>query len=73
MNKQIAFSEDCFHDFDKLEDNVEWEGHEANKINPEYYVIDLGEFDKGVVSNESGAKLKGREYIWCRGNYIPEL
>nr|WP_308626168.1 hypothetical protein [uncultured Eisenbergiella sp.] len=72
MKRQLAFSEACYKDFDKLEDNLAWEGHEANTTNPEFYVMDLGEFDKGAVNAEDGSKLKGKEFIWCRGNYIPE-
>lgn len=72
MKKQLAFSEACLHDFDKLEENLAWEGHKANTTNPVFYVNSLGEFDKGAVSADNGTKLKGKEFIWCRGNYIPE-
>lgn len=72
MKRQAGFSEKCYHDFDKLEDNLEWEGHKADTKNPEFYIVCLGEFDKGAVNSEDGTKLKGKEFIWCRGNYISE-
>ena len=59
-----------FHDFDVLEDNIEWPGHKANTENPIFYKMFLGEFYKGD-DDGMGGRLKGREYIWCRGNYIP--
>ncbi|MCI8635558.1 MAG: hypothetical protein HFJ05_08150 [Eubacterium sp.] len=52
-----------------MEENREWKGHTANTKDPTFYVIDLGEFDKGVV-NGDGVRLKGREFIWCKGDYI---
>lgn len=73
MKKQLAFSEACLHDFDKREENLEWEGHKANTTNPVFYVNSLGEFDKGAVSAENETKLREKEFIWCRGNYIADL
>ena len=52
-----------------MEENREWKGHTANTKDPTFYVIDLGEFDKGVA-NGDGVRLKGREVIWCKGDYI---
>lgn len=58
------------HDFDILEENVEWFRHSANKMNPKFYRVLVGEFDKGSLDKENRTTGKGREYIWCRGNYI---
>lgn len=69
--EDTAYLEQYIHDYDMLEENEEWEGHPANKLNPVFYKTFLGEFNKGQDDN-MGSKLKGREYIWCRGNYIPE-
>ena len=60
-----------YNDFDVLEENIKWDGHEANTENPVFYKIFLGEFYKGA-DDKVGQRMKGREYIWCRGNYIPE-
>lgn len=70
MKRQVMFSEKCRHDFDILEENKEHGERKANTKNPEFYVIDLGEFDKGAVNSDDGSMMKGREFIWCRGNYI---
>lgn len=72
MKKQVKLSKDSYHDFDKLEDNIKHGDDEANLENPEFYVTCLGEFDKGAMDSENGTKLRGREYIWCRGNYIKD-
>ena len=61
--------EPCEDDFNCLEDNVTWSGHTAIE-NPQFYRVFVGEFDKGVVDEDKGTRKKGREYIWCRGNYI---
>ncbi|MDD2971865.1 MAG: hypothetical protein PHE02_07025 [Lachnospiraceae bacterium] len=46
MKKQMQYLTESYHDFDKLEDNVAWEGHEANMTNPVFYVKCVGEFFK---------------------------
>ncbi len=51
-----------YHDFDVLEDNIEWNGHGANTVNPVFYKIFLGEFYKGA-DDGVGQRLKGREYM----------
>ena len=72
LEKQAEESENHLKDFDVLEDNIKWEGHKANTTDPIFYKECLGEFYKGVNVTEEGERAKGREYIWCRGNYIPE-
>lgn len=74
---------DCIHDFDRLEENMQYDDDNPNTYynssdDIEYYVECVGEFAKNASDNdfETGESLgtnkKGREYIWCRGNYIPE-
>ena len=38
---------------------------------PTYYKECLGSFAKGISDNDTGEKLKGMEFIWCRGNFMP--
>lgn len=74
---------DCINDFDRLEENMQYDDDNPNPYynqsgDIEYYVECVGEFAKNGVDTdfETGESLgtnkKGREYIWCRGNYIPE-
>ena len=70
MNKDLIRLRKYAHDFDILEENVEWFRHSANKMNPKFYRVLVGEFDKGSLDKENRTTEKGREYIWCRGNYI---
>ena len=44
-----------YGDFDLLED--ESTGH---------YKLLVGEFDKGVIDDKTGDKIKGKEFVWCR-------
>ena len=76
MNQQISYVKAAYHDFDVLEENTERTDEEgkvipANKINPVYYKLKLGEYDKGIREDSVGS-TKGVEYVWCRGNYLPE-
>ena len=76
MKKQVSFAEAAYHDFDVLEENTERTDDEgkvipANKINPVYYKLKLGEYSKGVAEDTVGS-TNGVEYVWCRGNYLPE-
>lgn len=76
MKRQVSFAEAAYHDFDVLEENTERTDDEgkvipANKINPVYYKLKLGEYSKGVAEDTVGS-TKGVEYVWCRGNYLPE-
>lgn len=76
MKRQVSFAEAAYHDFDMLEENTERTDEEgkvipANKINPVYYKLKLGEYDKGIREDTVGS-TKGVEYVWCRGNYLPE-
>jgi hypothetical protein len=45
LNSEIA---KYYHDFDVLEDKIEWNGHGANTVNPVFY---KGE-DDGVVQRK---------------------
>lgn len=73
---------DCINDFNCLEENMQYDDNPnpcyKSSGNIEYYVECVGEFAKNGVDTdfETGESLgtnkKGREYIWCRGNYIPE-
>ena len=38
---------------------------------PTYYKECLGSFAKGISDNDTGEKLKGMEFVWCRGNFMP--
>ena len=72
----------CINDFDCLEENMQYDDepnhYYKSSGNIEYYVECVGEFAKNGIDNdfETGESLgtnkKGKEYIWCRGNYIPE-
>jgi len=76
MKQQMEYSMIAYHDFDILEENcdiVDIETGELKKSKvdiPIYYKEILGKFPKGVTDEETGAKLMGTEFIWCRGNYI---
>lgn len=72
---------DCINDFNCLEENMQYDDQNPyykSSGDIEYYVECVGEFAKNASDNdfETGESLgtnkKGREYIWCRGNYIPE-
>lgn len=74
MTKQISASKDAYHDFDALEQNDKHSSNyetESEKI--EYYVVFIGEFNKGAYDDSKEERSKGREYIWCRGNYQGDI
>ncbi len=72
-DKVLGDLKNAYHDFDVLEENdknsTKYKGMDGDVV---YYVECLGSFGKGVTDDESGEKLMGREYIWCRGNYQGE-
>ena len=85
MKMQREYAKLAYHSFDSLEENcdcIDIENSTEENIvikKPKkksdeivFYKELLGEFEKGVQDEGGEGTLKGKEYIWCRGDYINE-
>lgn len=73
FQKQLRELKGMYHDFDMLEENDKnSQCYKEDDSKVVYYVECLGSFAKVVSDKETGEKIVGMEYIWCRGNYQKE-